>query len=301
MLLMLGATVIILQFTDSVHGTAWSLLPPLVAIALALIVRDVLAALLVGVWFGTTMLAGGNPAAGFLRLVDTSIRDSLTNPDHVSIIVFSMLLGGMVGVMARSGGTQGIVDALEPFVTTPRRAQVATWLMGILIFFDDYSNTLIVGNAMRPVTDRHRISREKLAFLVDSTAAPVATVAVFSSWIGYQVSLLGDALDSVGSTINPISLFIASIPYSFYPLFALTLTLVVAASRRDWAGLGADARGRAARALRFRPLGHRTAARRLRVERVDARTGCPLPLVERRRAGVSRRDGGPGRAVRLRS
>jgi Na+/H+ antiporter NhaC len=115
--------------------------------------------------------------------------------------------------------------------------------MGILIFFDDYSNTLIVGNAMRPVTDRHRISREKLAFLVDSTAAPVATVAVFSSWIGYQVSLLGDALANAGSTINPISLFIASVPYSFYPWFAIALTLGVAASRRDWGPmLGAERR-----------------------------------------------------------
>jgi Na+/H+ antiporter NhaC len=119
-------------------------------------------------------------------------------------------------------------------VTNRRRAQIATWLMGVLIFFDDYSNTLIVGNSMRPITDRHRISREKLAYLVDSTAAPVACVAIFSSWIGYQVSLVGDALDSVDSDLNPISVFIQSIPYAFYPLFALALTLTVAASRRDW-------------------------------------------------------------------
>jgi Na+/H+ antiporter NhaC len=232
----LGFAVLVLALpsTDVARGSAWSLLPPLVAITLALMVREVIASLVVGVWLGTTMLADGNPLAGFLRVADTSVRNALTDSDHVSIIVFSMLLGGMVGVMSRSGGTQGVVKSLERLVTTPRRAQVATWLMGILIFFDDYSNTLIVGNAMRPVTDRHLVSREKLAYLVDSTAAPVACVAVVSSWIGYQVSLLGDALAASNSEINPISLFIASLPYAFYPLFALSITFLVAVTRRDW-------------------------------------------------------------------
>jgi len=103
-----------------------------------------------------------------------------------------------------------------------------------LIFFDDYSNTLIVGNTMRPVTDRHRISREKLAFLVDSTAAPVACVALVSTWIGYEVSLIGDALTKSGSNLNPFSVFLASLPYSFYPVFALAATFVIAVSGRDW-------------------------------------------------------------------
>ena len=228
------AVTLILPDAVSANGTAWSLLPPLVAITLALAVREVMASLIAGVWLGTTMLSDGNLAAGYLRLVDTSIRGALTDADHVSIILFSMLLGGMVGVMSRSGGTYGVVQALEGLVTNRRRAQVATWLMGVMIFFDDYSNTLIVGNAMRPVTDRHRISREKLAYLVDSTAAPVACVAIFSSWIGYQVSLVGDALDSAGSDLNPITVFIQSIPYAFYPLFALTITFAVAVSRRDW-------------------------------------------------------------------
>jgi len=233
-LIFLVGLVIVMPGTDAMTGSLWSLLPAIIAITLALVTRDVLASLIVGVGLGATMLAGGNPAAGFLRLVDTNVRGVLTEPDKVSIIIFSMLLGGMVGVMSRSGGTYGIVRSLEPLVTTPRRAQVVTWLMGMLIFFDDYSNTLIVGNSMRPVTDRHQVSREKLAYLVDSTAAPVVCVAVVSSWIGYQVSELGDALAAVGSDLNPISLFIASIPYAFYPLFALTITFSVAVSRRDW-------------------------------------------------------------------
>jgi Na+/H+ antiporter NhaC len=219
---------------QSATNSWWSLLPPLVAIALVLAFHDVLVALLVAVWVGTTMLAGGKPLAGFLRLIDTYVRDALIDSDHMSIIVFSMLLGGMVAVISKSGGTLGVVRALEPFATTPRRTQVVTWVMGVLIFFDDYSNTLIVGNTMRPVTDRHRVSREKLAFLVDSTAAPVACVALVSTWIGYEVSLVGDALIKAGSELNPFSVFLASLPFSFYPVFALSATFVIAISRRDW-------------------------------------------------------------------
>ncbi|RLE27460.1 MAG: Na+/H+ antiporter NhaC family protein [Acidobacteria bacterium] len=213
-------------------GSAWSVLPPVLAIFLALWARQVVASLFLGVWLGTTMLAG-DPGRGFLRLVDTNLREALTDPDHVSILLFSMLLGGMVAVMSRSGGTAGVVGRLEPLATTPRRSQIVTWLMGVAIFFDDYSNTLVVGHAMRPVTDRHRVSREKLAFLVDSTAAPVACVAVVSTWVGYQVSVLGDALQANGADLNPFSVFLASVPAAFYPFAALALTFSVAVSRRD--------------------------------------------------------------------
>jgi len=231
---------------DTAVGAWWSLLPPLVAIVLALAFHDVLIALVAGIWIGTTMVAGGNPAAGFLRLIDTNVREALVNSDHMSIIVFSMLLGGMVAVIGKSGGTLGVVRALEPFATTPRRAQVVTWFMGVLIFFDDYSNTLIVGNTMRPVTDRHMVSREKLAFLVDATAAPVACVALVSTWIGYEVSLVGDALTKSGSDLNPFSVFLTSLPYAFYPVFALATTLAVSALNRDWGPmLRAERRARA--------------------------------------------------------
>jgi Na+/H+ antiporter NhaC len=226
------------------------LAPPLVAIGLALVARDVLLSLLLGIWLGTSMLAGGNPAQGLMSLIDTEVRGALVDSDHISIILFSLMLGGMVGVMSRCGGTHGVVRLLEPLATTPRRAQVATWLMGVAIFFDDYSNTLIVGNAMRPVTDRHLVSREKLAFLVDSTAAPVACVALVSTWIGYQVSILGDALVARGSDLNPIAVFLASIPMAFYPVLALTLTLTVSLTGRDWGPmLRAERRARSGHVL----------------------------------------------------
>jgi Na+/H+ antiporter NhaC len=247
--LLVGGVGAFLLFTppvDVVTQSWWSLLPPLVAITLALAYRDVVLSLFVGVWLGATLLANGNAAAGFLRVIDTYARDALTDSDKMSIILFSILLGGMVGVMSRSGGTHGVVKALEPYATTPRRAQVVAWLMGVAIFFDDYSNTLIVGNTMRPVTDRHHVSREKLAYLVDSTAAPVACIALVSTWIGYQVSLVGDALEKAGSDLNPFAVFLRSIPFAFYPIFALVVTFTIAVSGRDWGPmLAAERRARA--------------------------------------------------------
>ncbi len=237
-------------------GTAWSLLPPILAITLALVLKEVLLSLFLGVWLGASMVSS-SVGLGFLHTIDIYARGALANSDHVSIVVFSMLLGGMVGVMSRAGGTEGVVCALEPLATTPRRSQIITWLMGVLIFFDDYSNTLIVGNAMRPVTDRHRISREKLSFLVDATAAPVACVALVSTWVGYQVSLLGDALRAGGSDLNPFSVFLSSVPHAFYPFFALAVGLTAALTGRDWGPmLRAERRARAGQILapEARPL-----------------------------------------------
>jgi Na+/H+ antiporter NhaC len=210
-----------------------TLLPPLLAIALALLFRQVVPALLAGIWIGAWTVAGG-PLSGGLRTIDGYIVDALTDPDHVAIVVFTLLLGGMVGVISRSGGTLGLVEVLARRATTPRRGQLTTWAMGLLVFFDDYANTLLVGNTMRPVTDRLRISREKLAYIVDSTAAPVAAIALVSTWIGYEVSLIGDKLEDLGSDRNPYILFLQSLPYNFYPILALVFGLLVAWTMRDW-------------------------------------------------------------------
>ena len=216
------------------ESAGWlSLIPPILAIVLAVVLRQVIPALLAGIWLGAWIFYGG-PFVGFLRTLDTYLVGALTDRDHISIILFSALLGGMVGVMSRSGGTRGLVDALSPYATNTRRGQVITWLLGLLIFFDDYTNSLVVGNTMRPVTDRLRISREKLAYIVDSTAAPVASVALISTWIGFQVSLIGDALAQTGSTVNPYGIFVQSIPHFFYPVLAIGFVLMVAVSGRDF-------------------------------------------------------------------
>lgn len=142
-----------------------SLLPPLAAIGLALLFREVVISLFAGIWLGALLLSSYNPLSATLATIDRFALGALSDPDHVSIVLFSLLLGGMVGVMNRSGGTRGIVEALRGLATTSRRGQFLTWLAGTAIFFDDYANTLIVGNTMRPVTDRLRVSREKLAYI----------------------------------------------------------------------------------------------------------------------------------------
>ncbi len=210
-----------------------TLLPPLIAIGLALACKDVLLSLSAGVFAGALILAEGHPLTAFARSVDGFVKPALADPSHAAIVVFSLLLGGMVGVISRSGGTAGIVARLAPLATNARRGQVATWLMGVFIFFDDYANTLIVGSTMRPVTDRLRISREKLAYIVDSTAAPVASVVPISTWVGFEVGLIAAALAELGLPHNAYAVFVASIPYRFYPILALVLGFTIAFSCRD--------------------------------------------------------------------
>ena len=213
---------------DPVLTPAWfSLVPPLVAIALALLFREAVAALFVGVWIGAWAIAGWNPVAGLWRVIDQFAVPTLGDLDggHPQIVVFSLLLGGMVGIISRNGGTQGIVDAATPFARTRRRGKIATWLAGMAIFFDDYANTLIVGNTMRSITDRLKISREKLAYLVDSTAAPLAALVPLSTWVGYEISLIADGLRIAAEqnpamaeallSANPFTVFMETIPYRF--------------------------------------------------------------------------------------
>jgi Na+/H+ antiporter NhaC len=214
-----------------------TILPPLLAILMALIFRQVLIALFAGVWLGAFFVNDFNIVRSFFYVVDHYVVDSLAGDsgwDHVAIAIFTLLLGGMVGVFSSIGGTQGIVNEISKIATTPRRGQIATWLMGIAIFFDDYTNTLIVGNTMRPITDKLKISREKLSYIVDATAAPVACIAVITSWIGFEISLIKDAFIALGIDRNPFTTFVASIQYSFYPIVTLFFGLFIAVSTRDF-------------------------------------------------------------------
>ncbi|CAN5220308.1 Na+/H+ antiporter NhaC family protein [soil metagenome] len=236
-----------------------SLVPPLLAIVLALIFREVVVSLFAGVWLGAFFWTGFDPLSSLLRVADTFALPALADADHAAIVIFSLLIGGMVGVIGRNGGTFGIVERLAPYATTPRRGMLATYAQGLAIFFDDYANTLIVGNTMRPVTDRLRISREKLAYIVDSTAAPISSVVLVSTWVGYEISLISDGLKSAATAVatdNPalsqrlaeasaFNVFIDTIPYRFYPLLALAFVLFVIVLQRDF-GPMREAEARAA-------------------------------------------------------
>ncbi len=222
-----------------------SILPPLVAIVLALALRQVIISLFFGVWLGATFIYDFNPFTALLRVLDTIIINALADSDHVSIVVFSLCLGGMVAVVSRSGGSQGMVNIIQKWAKDARSGQIATWAMGLLIFFDDYANTLIVGNSMRPLTDRLKISREKLSFLVDATAAPVTNVAIISTWIGFEIGVIGDSLKTIGLNREPYMVFIQSIPYRFYPIILILFVFLVAYMMRDFGPmLLAEARAR---------------------------------------------------------
>ncbi|RKY55443.1 MAG: Na+/H+ antiporter NhaC family protein [Candidatus Neomarinimicrobiota bacterium] len=211
-----------------------SLLPPLVAIVLALITREMLLSLFVGIWSGVTVITCYNPISGFFKSLDTYVVGSLANHGHASIIIFSLLFGGMIGIFCKNGGMLGIVNAASKYAKTRRSGQLATSIMGVVIFFDDYANTLLVGNTMRPFTDKLRISREKLAYIVDSTAAPVANLALISTWSVFQMSLLDVPYSNAGITVSPYITFIKSIPYGFYSIFALWLLFWLGIMRRDF-------------------------------------------------------------------
>ncbi len=214
---------------------AWfSILPPLVAIGLALVTKEVLLSLFLGVFSGALFLYNWQPLTALARTIDHYIASSVADPNQAAILVFTTLLGGMVGLINKSGGTLGIVNKIRPFATSPQRGQFATWALGIMIFFDDYANTLIVGSTMRPITDRLKISREKLAYIVDSTAAPVASISPISSWIGFEVGLIAAAFAVVDIPFNAYTTFVASIPYRFYPIFALVLGFTIAVTGRDF-------------------------------------------------------------------
>jgi Na+/H+ antiporter NhaC len=226
-----------------------SILPPLLAIGMALVYRRVVPALFFGVWVGAVIAISFSPWGLFKGLLDTLqvyVLGAMSNPDHVAIILFSLMIGGMVGIISKNGGTLGIVDRLTGLASDSRRGQMVTGVLGISIFFDDYANTLIVGNTMRPVTDRLRISREKLAYVVDSTAAPISTLALVTTWIGYQVGLLGTAIENIeGFSQGAYSVFLNSIPYNFYPLLALFFVFLVAYSGLDFGPMyEAEARAR---------------------------------------------------------
>ena len=211
-----------------------SLLPALVAVVLALWTRNVILALFSAVWTAGTMMNGWNPLAGLYHSVDPYIIDAAADRDSMKVTVFSLFVGGCVGVMAKGGGTAALVERIIVLAKTRRSAMVVTWFSGMLVFFDDYANCLVVGASMRPLTDRLKISREKLAYIVDSTAAPIASIALVSTWIGYEVGLMGDGLEAAGIDKDAYAFFIEGIGYRFYSIFTIVFVGAIAFFGRDF-------------------------------------------------------------------
>ncbi len=222
-------------------GSWLSILPPMAAILIALIFRQVLFALFLGIWCGAFLVLGPsveNFFISFFTALSDYIVPATADESHMSIIIFTLLIGGMVGVITANGGTRGVIRAITRFVKTKVQGQLTTSLMGFVVFFDDYANTMVVGTMMRPLTDRLRISRAKLAYLVDATAAPVATIALVSTWIGAMVGFIADAQSGMPDFNEAAySVFINSLPYNFYAFFTLLFVILIAWSGRDFGAM----------------------------------------------------------------
>ena len=211
-----------------------SVIPPLIAIFLALIIRQVVVSLSLGIFSGALIYYNFDPLTAFLRFADTLMLNVLIDKDHMFIIVFTLLIGGVVGVISANGGTAGLAQQITKLAKTARSGMISSWLLGVMIFFDDYANSLIIGNMMRPITDKLKISREKLAYIVDSTAAPIASIVIISTWVGYEVGLISDGLVTIGFTQNAYDVFISAIPYSFYPIATIYFVFLTSFMQRDF-------------------------------------------------------------------
>jgi Na+/H+ antiporter NhaC len=218
-----------------------SIFPPLIAILMALLLKEVFTALFTGLLVGTSIISFYQESnfiiaigKGLLRIIDTYILESLFHTEHLSIIVFSLLIGGMVSIIIKNGGMNGIVNLLSKKAASVRSGQFITWLLGVVIFFDDYANTLVVGNTMRPVTDKLKISREKLSYIVDSTAAPVASIAFVTTWIGAELSYIQDGIITLGLDETAYNIFLHSLRFSYYPILALCFILLLIFMRKDF-------------------------------------------------------------------
>jgi len=180
------------------------------------------------------MILMRHPWFGFLRFFDTGLIHTLTG-DFAHIMLFLFLMGAVVGASIVAGGVQGLGEGIVRFIKDSFLGQAVVYLMGWAFFLDDYANTIIVGTTLRSVTDKNRISREKLALLVDCTAAPIAGVMPLSTWIAFELGVLGDALDSVGFTADtPYNVFLLSIPKCFYSWYMLFYIAVIIVMNRDW-------------------------------------------------------------------
>lgn len=217
-----------------------SILPPLLAIIFAIAFKEVISSLFLGILSGVFIhlhyvFPGKWVLSGIFLSITDYLLPAVADSGHISVILFSLLIGGTVAVISKNAGMAGMVRHISKFAKTPRSAQMATWFLGILIFFDDYANTLVVGNTMRPVTDKLRISREKLAYIVDATAAPVASIAFVTTWIGAQLGYIQDGIDTIdGLNSSPYAVFISSLQYAFYPIFTLFFMWLLIRSKKDF-------------------------------------------------------------------
>ena len=222
-------------YTCAVYSSALSLLPPVVAIVLALNTKEVYTSLLVGIATGALLYANGNLELALTTLFfneDGGMVSKLSDSSNVGILVFLVMLGILVALMNKAGGSAAFGRWASTHIHTRAGAQFATLLLGVMIFVDDYFNCLTVGSVMRPVTDRQKISRAKLAYLIDATAAPICIIAPVSSWAAAVTSSVPE-----GSGINGFTMFLRTIPYNYYAIMTIVMCLFLIFTGTDYGSM----------------------------------------------------------------
>ncbi|HIW22228.1 MAG TPA: Na+/H+ antiporter NhaC family protein [Candidatus Dorea intestinavium] len=214
------------EYVPSMYASIWSLLPPVIAIVLALITKEVYSSLFVGILMGGLFYSGFSLEGTMTHIFDEGIISVLSDSYNVGILIFLIILGILVAMMNKAGGSTAFGNWAKTHIKTRVGAQIATIILGVLIFIDDYFNCLTVGSVMRPVTDSHNVSRAKLAYLIDSTAAPVCIIAPISSWAA--------AVTGFVEGENGFSIFIRAIPYNYYALFTIVMMIMLVVTKFDY-------------------------------------------------------------------
>ncbi len=216
------------------------LIPAIIAITLAFVYKNVFISLGFGLYFGIvvdTFLKGTGLLKSFVKgIFDFPIflTNSLGSPGNAGIVMQILLISGFIYLLTYTGGLKAFANSIVKFTKTRTSAQFMTWVMGLLVFFDDYANALIVGPVMKNITDKAKVSREKLAFIIDATAAPIAGLVLISTWIGYEISLIKEQLINLDITAAPMGLFIQSIPFRFYNILMLIFIVMTIYMKREY-------------------------------------------------------------------
>ena len=216
--------------TPAVYATFWSLIPPVVAIALALITKEVYSSLFLGILVGALLYSGGNFEGTVNHIFSGGMISVLSSSSNVGILVFLVILGTMVCLMNRAGGSAAFGRWASKHIKTRVGAELVTILLGVLIFIDDYFNCLTVGSVMRPITDQHNVSRAKLAYLIDATAAPVCIIAPISSWAAAVSGFVPGA--------DGMSIFVRAIPYNYYALLTIVMMVSMVLMKAEFGAMG---------------------------------------------------------------
>lgn len=214
------------EYVPQLYATIWTLVPPVVAIVLALITKEVYSSLFVGILIGGAFWSGFKPEATILHVFQDGVVGVLTDSYNMGILVFLVILGVMVCMMNKAGGSAAFGRWAKEHIKTRAGAQLATIALGVLIFIDDYFNCLTVGSVMRPVTDSHNVSRAKLAYLIDATAAPICIIAPISSWAA--------AVTGFVKGEDGFSIFIRAIPYNYYAILTIIMMVTLVLAKEDY-------------------------------------------------------------------